>query len=102
MNGDSMSRLSESLKNLPEFPNLETAGTGEQESSSSSNNNSSTFDLKEAVGSNEGFRNDILHRAACSALSRNYDIDSALFFIEQLNQTFKPQLPNEEVIQIFN
>lgn len=88
----------ELLRQLPVFP-LEIEDkiiTNETEDSKE------PFDLKDAIGATSGTRNTLLHKLACSALSRNYDLQGVRLLLDSTNQTFAVPLNNEEVDLVFN
>lgn len=61
---------------------------------------SKKFDIKQAVSLGEGSRNDTLYRASCSLLAK-YNPEEALFLITNINKTYSPPLPDDEVKALF-
>ncbi len=88
----------ELLKQLPEFPlNVE-----EEVIVNEYENYKKPFDLQDAIGATSGARNTQLHKLACSALSRNYDIESVKILVDSVNKTFLPPLDQKEIDSLFN
>lgn len=58
------------------------------------------FDITSAVALGEGSRNDTLYRASCSLLTK-YSPREAYFIVENINKTYFPPLPDNEVETLF-
>ncbi len=59
----------------------------------------SRFNLKDALGTSTGLRDNNLFKAACSSFSRGEDFDTTLTLVKALNQTFKPPFSEDIVLQ---
>lgn len=88
----------ELLKQLPPFP----LAIGEEVIVNENGSYREPFDLQNAIGATSGTRNTLLHKLACSALSRNYDIESAKVLVDSVNKTFSSPLDQKEVDSLFN